>query len=63
VFKFLKQKPVIAIRKTATAPDMAFSTASLAVNRFCGAGILAQSAEDPRNRNPYLAPLRGWILI
>jgi hypothetical protein len=43
LFAYLEQNPIIDIRKTATALDMAFSTTSLAVDRLCEAGVLVQS--------------------
>jgi Fic family protein len=61
--EYLEQHPIIEIRKTAAALDIAFSTASLAVNRLCDAGILAQSAGGTQrgrvfSYEPYLALLR-----
>jgi Fic family protein len=50
LFEYLEQNPIIEIRKTAAALDMAFSTVSLAVKRLCEAGILVQSAGEQRNR-------------
>jgi Fic family protein len=50
LFEYLEQNPIIEIRKSAAALDMAFSTVSLAVNRLCKAGILVQSAGEQRNR-------------
>jgi Fic family protein len=62
LFAYLEQNPIIAIRKTATALDMAFSTTSLAVDRLCEAGVLVQVTDGQRNRTfayePYLALLR-----
>ncbi|MDR0514368.1 MAG: Fic family protein [Coriobacteriaceae bacterium] len=50
LFEYLEQNPLIEIRKTAAALDLAFSTVSLAVDRLCDAGILVQSAGEQRNR-------------
>ncbi|MDR0571157.1 MAG: Fic family protein [Clostridiales Family XIII bacterium] len=50
LFEYLEQNPIIEIRKTAAALDMAFSTVSLAVNRLCEVGILVQSRGEQRNR-------------
>ena len=50
LFEYLEQSPIIEIRKTAIALNMAFSTVSAAVARLCEAGILAQSAGAQRNR-------------
>ncbi|MDR1328706.1 MAG: Fic family protein [Oscillospiraceae bacterium] len=62
LLEYLEQNPIIEIRKTAAALDMAFSTVSSAVNRLCRAGILVQSAGNRRGRRfsyeAYLALLR-----
>jgi Fic family protein len=62
LFEYLEKNPIIEIKKTASALDMAFSTVSAAVNRLCEAGILVQSAGEQRNRTfsyePYLDLLR-----
>jgi predicted transcriptional regulator len=50
LFEYLEQNPIIEIRKTAAALDMAFSTVSAAVNRLCEVEILVQSAGGQRNR-------------
>ncbi|MDR3296277.1 MAG: Fic family protein [Clostridiales Family XIII bacterium] len=50
LFEYLEQNPIIEIRKTAIALNMAFSTVSAAVNRLCEAGILMRSAGGRRNR-------------
>jgi len=50
LFEYLEQNPIIQIRKTATALNMAFSTVSAGVSRLCEAGILEQSAGGQRNR-------------
>jgi len=63
LFAFLEANPIIDIRKTATALNMAFNTASSAVGRLLQAGILSQSGEAERNRtfaySAYLDILRG----
>jgi Fic family protein len=50
LFEYLEQNPIIEIRKTATALQMAFSTVSTSVDRLCAAKILRQSAGKQRNR-------------
>jgi Fic family protein len=47
---YLAQNPIIEIRKTAVALDLAFSTVSSAVRRLCEARILVQSAGKQRDR-------------
>ncbi len=59
---YLEANPIIEIRKTANALNMAFNTVSAAINRLCDAGILIQSAGEQRNRvfsyEAYLSLLR-----
>jgi Fic family protein len=50
VFEYLESNPIIEIRRTAAALDMAFNTASSAVRRLCEAGILVQHSSGQRNR-------------
>jgi Fic family protein len=62
LLEYLEQNPIIEIRKTAVALDVAFSTLASAVHRLREVGILTQSAGDRRNRTfsyePYLMLLR-----
>jgi len=62
IFDYLEQNPMIEIRKTADALDMAYNTVSASVSRLCDLGILVQSGGDKRGRvfsyEPYLALLR-----
>lgn len=63
VFTYLETNPIIEIRKTATALDMAFNTVSDAVGRLVQIGILRQVNGVNRNRtfvySDYLEVLRG----
>lgn len=66
LFSYLESNPIIEIKKTATAMNMAFNTVSGAVNRLSDAGILKQSNDAGRNRTftyyDYLDILRGGTL-
>ena len=63
LFAYLEYNPMVDIRKTATALEMAFNTVSSAVERLVQAGILNKSREVGRNRIfvyvEYLDILRG----
>ncbi len=50
VFQYLEANPIIEIRKTADALGLSFGTASNAVARLVGAGILVQTSNFTRNR-------------
>lgn len=50
VFNYLETNPIIEIRKTAEALDVAFNTVSSAVSRLVDAGILVQTSKVSRNR-------------
>lgn len=50
VFKYLESNPIIEIKKTAEALDIAFNTTSSAVNRLVDAGILVRTSDNNRNR-------------
>lgn len=50
VFNYLETHPIIEIRKTAEALDVAFNTVSSAVSRLVDAGILVQTSKVSRNR-------------
>ncbi|MDE6738596.1 MAG: Fic family protein [Lachnospiraceae bacterium] len=62
VFNYLEANPIIEIRKTAEALDIAFNTASSAVTKLVDAGILVQTSNASRNRTfayeSYLSILR-----
>jgi Fic family protein len=62
LLSYLEANPIIEIRKTANALNMAFNTVSAAINRLCDAGILVQSSGEKRNRifsyEAYLSLLR-----
>nr|WP_199562301.1 hypothetical protein [Petrotoga sp. 9PW.55.5.1] len=49
VFNYLETNPIIEIRKTAEALDIAFNTFSSAVSRLVDAGILVQTSKTSRN--------------
>jgi Fic family protein len=61
VFSYVEESPIIEVRKTAEALRVTFKTASLAVEKLCRLGILAQNGDGSRNRNfaysEYLAVL------
>ena len=63
LFAYLEANPMIDIRKTAIALDLAFNTISSAVERLVEAGILNKSNDAERNRifvyTEYLDVLRG----
>ena len=46
----IEVNPIIDIRKTAAALDITYNTASSAVQRLAGLGILVQISEKNRNR-------------
>ncbi|MCM1261221.1 MAG: Fic family protein [Butyrivibrio sp.] len=50
VFNYLESNPIIEIRKTAEALDIAFNTASSAVNRLVDIDILVQTSSIGRTR-------------
>ena len=50
VFRYLEANPIIEIRKTAEALNVAFNTVSSVVNRLVEKGILVQSDNKSRNR-------------
>lgn len=50
VFNYLESNPIIEIRKTAETLDIAFNTASSAVNRLVDIGILVQTSNNGRTR-------------
>lgn len=62
VFNYLEANPIIEIRKTSEALDIAFNTVSSVVNRLVDAGILVQTSNTNRNRTfayeEYLGILR-----
>lgn len=62
IFQYLESNPIIEIRKTAEELNMAFNTASSAVNRLLDVGILVQTNNTSRNRTfayeSYLTILR-----
>ena len=62
VFNYLEANPIIEIRKTAEALNIAFNTASSAVTKLVDAGILVQTSNASRNRTfayeSYLSILR-----
>jgi Fic family protein len=62
VFNYLEANPIIEIRKTSEALDIAFNTVSSVVNRLVDADILVQTSNTNRNRTfayeEYLGILR-----
>jgi len=50
LFYYLEANPIIEIRKTAAALNMAFNTISAAINRLTDAGILEQISGKRRYR-------------
>jgi Fic family protein len=50
LFTYLEANPIIEIRRTAKALDMAYNTAASAINRLCDAGILEEVSGKDRNR-------------
>lgn len=50
VFRYLESNPIIDIKKTATALNIAFNTVANAVDRLVDAGILIQTTNANRNR-------------
>jgi len=50
VFEYIEKNPIIEINKTAAALDIAFNTASNAVNKLCGLNILKPVGNARRNR-------------
>ena len=63
VFSYLEANPIIGTGKTAAALGMAYNTASGAISRLVGAGILSQYGGNARRRTfaytEYLDLLRG----
>lgn len=63
LFTYLESNPIIEIKKTASSLDVAYNTASSAINRLVDAGILVQSNDNMRNKvfsyTDYLDILRG----
>ena len=50
VFRYLETNPIIDIRKTAEALDIAFNTTSSVITRLKELGILVQTSTGSRNR-------------
>jgi Fic family protein len=50
LFMYLQSNPIIETQKTAQALNIAFNTASSAINRLVGLGILRKNNDQSRNR-------------